>query len=134
MILCFFPCQKSCNTVSANDLNPDLDIIHQWKMEFNPDPTKQATEVLFSCKKSSPNHLELIFKGTVIEKVNEHKHLVLLLDSNLSFEKHLYEKGMLGYSNTFRNFYLYRNLIKCRALIHSSRLFIIYHLIQINHH
>ena len=33
--------------VSANDLNHDLDIIyqwaHQWKMEFNPDPTKQAS-------------------------------------------------------------------------------------------
>ena len=40
---------------SANDLNHDLDMIyqwaHQWKMEFNPDPTKQATEILFSCKK-----------------------------------------------------------------------------------
>ena len=40
---------------SAADLNHDLQVIqqwaHQWKMEFNPDPTKQATEVLFSCKK-----------------------------------------------------------------------------------
>ena len=45
--------------ISANDLNHDLDIIHQWahqwKMQFNPDRNKQATEVLFSCKKSSPN-------------------------------------------------------------------------------
>ena len=42
--------------ISADDLNHDLDIIrqwaYQWKMEFNPDPNKQATEVLFSCKKS----------------------------------------------------------------------------------
>ena len=40
---------------SANDLNHDLDMIYQWayqwKMEFNPDPIKQATEVIFSCKK-----------------------------------------------------------------------------------
>ena len=39
-------------TISTNNLNHDLDIIkqwaYQWKMEFNPDPTKQATEVLFS--------------------------------------------------------------------------------------
>ena len=46
--------------ISTNDLNHDLSIIqkwaYQWKMEFNPDPTKQATEVLFSCKKSSPYH------------------------------------------------------------------------------
>ena len=56
--------------ISGDDLNHDLDIIHQWahqwKMEFNPDPTKQATEVLFSCKKVSPNHPQLIFNGTVV--------------------------------------------------------------------
>ena len=41
--------------ISANELNHDLKIInqwaYQWKMEFNPHPNKQATEVLFSCKK-----------------------------------------------------------------------------------
>ena len=42
---------------SANDLNHDLDMVyqwaHQWKLEFNPDPTKQATEILFSIFRSS---------------------------------------------------------------------------------
>ena len=61
-------------------------------MEFNPDPTKQATEVLFSCKKIRPNHPQLIFNGTVVKKVNEQKHLGLILDSGLSFKKHLDEK------------------------------------------
>ena len=41
--------------ISASELNHDLDVInkwaYQWKLEFNPDPLKQATEVLFSCKK-----------------------------------------------------------------------------------
>ena len=36
---------------SANDLNKDLKIINncafQWKMNFNPDPTKQAHVVIF---------------------------------------------------------------------------------------
>ena len=58
-------------------------------MEFNPEPTKQATEVLFSCMKSSPNHPQLISNGTFAAKVNEQKHLGLIHDSNLSFEKHL---------------------------------------------
>ena len=39
---------------SANDLNKDLEIINnwafQWKMKFNPDPAKQAHEVMFSRK------------------------------------------------------------------------------------
>ena len=73
--------------ISANNLNHDLKIIqqwaHQWKMEFNPDPTKQASEILFSCKKSSPR---LIFNGTSVAKVNEQKHLGLILDSKLTFE------------------------------------------------
>ena len=80
----------------ANDLNHDLDIVYlwayQWKMEFNPDASKQSTEILFSCKKSSPNHPQLIFSGTIVAKVNEQKHLGLLLDSGLSFGKHLNEK------------------------------------------
>ena len=82
--------------ISADDLNHDLDIIyqwaHQWKMEFNPDHTKQATEILFSCKKVSPIHPQLIFNGTVVKKVNEQKHLGFILDSVLSFKKHIDEK------------------------------------------
>ena len=39
---------------SANDLNKDLERISncaiQWKMNFNPDTTKQAQEVTFSRK------------------------------------------------------------------------------------
>ena len=83
--------------ISTNDLNHDLDIInqwaHQWKMEFNPDPTKQATEVVFSCKKSSPNHPQLIFNDTFVEKVNEHKHLGLILDSTYLLKNILMKKS-----------------------------------------
>ena len=89
--------------ISANTLNNDLDIIyqwaHQWKMEFNPDPTKQATEVLFSCKKVSSNHPQLIFNGTAVVKVNEQKHLGVILQPGLSFEKHLNEKIMKAKKN-----------------------------------
>ena len=62
-------------------------------MEFNPDPSKQATEILFSCKQSTPNHPQLIFNGTVVAKVSDQKHLRFILDSGLSFEKHLNEKN-----------------------------------------
>ena len=61
-------------------------------MEFNLDPTKQATEVLFSCKLNSPNRPQLIFNGSAVAKANEQKHLGLILDSRLSSEKHLSEK------------------------------------------
>ena len=39
---------------SANDLNKDFEMIQnwafQWKVNFNVDLTKQAQEVIFSCK------------------------------------------------------------------------------------
>ena len=64
--------------ISANDLNHDLDVIHQWahqwKLEFNPDPNKQATEVLFLCETSIPSHPQILFNGTVVAKMNEYKH------------------------------------------------------------
>ena len=68
--------------ISANELNHDLNIInqwaYQWKMEINPDASKQATEVLFSCKRNRPIHPSLFFIGTVVPRVNEQKHLGLI--------------------------------------------------------
>ena len=130
--------------IPANNLNHDLNIIHQWahqwKMEFNPDPTKQASEVLFSCKKSSPNHPQIIFNGTVVAKVNEQKHLGLILDSNLSFEKHLNEKIIKAKKIVG----ILKHLSKCLHLIKCIKplyvlisiiviLFITYHTIKIKH-
>ena len=44
--------------LTADHLNHDLNVIyqwaHQWKMEFNPDPNKQANEVL--CFRVKRNH------------------------------------------------------------------------------
>ena len=57
-------------------------------MNFNPDLNKQATELLFSCKKNSQNHPSLFFNEFVLPKVKERKHLGLTLDSKLSFERH----------------------------------------------
>ena len=79
--------------ISANELNHDLKVIsqwaYQWKMNFNPDLNKQATELLFSCKKNSPNHPSLFFNESVVPKVKEQKHLGLTLDSKLLFERHV---------------------------------------------
>ena len=87
-------------SVSAHELNHDLDRIsqwaHQWKMSFNPDPTKQAEEILFSHKLASPNHPPIYFNGIEVKRVSDHKHLGLTLDSKLSFVKHINEKISLA--------------------------------------
>ena len=45
------------NLISSNILNADLTLIsewaYQWEMSFNPDPLKQAVEVVFSTKSIS---------------------------------------------------------------------------------
>ena len=53
-------------------MNKDLDKIRgwaeQWKMTFNPDPTKQTQEVIFSKKTSESFHPKLYFNKFVVEK------------------------------------------------------------------
>ena len=82
--------------VSTDELNYDLNLIgqwaHQWKMSFNPDPTKQAEEILFSYKQKSPIHPPIYFNHTEVKRVQHHKHLGLILDSKLAFTKHINEK------------------------------------------
>ena len=68
-------------------MNHDLDTIcqwaFQWKMEFNPDPSKQATEVLSSCKKVNPSHPQLTFNGTVLDEK------IFIAKKNIWIIKHL---------------------------------------------
>ena len=82
--------------ISATELNHDLTLInkwaYQWKMEFNPDPTKQAVEVLFSQKIKKVHHPPLKFNGSEVLRVDSHKHLGLILDSNINFINHVNEK------------------------------------------
>ena len=56
---------------------------HQWKMSFNPDPNKQATEVLFSRKVNSDDHPKLTFNGNQVQQCPSQKHLGLFLDNKL---------------------------------------------------
>ena len=78
---------------SANDINHDLNMIkkwaYQWKMTFNPDPSKQAEQVIFSRKRSNQNHPTVFFQDIPVYIVEEHKHLGLLLDEKLSFSSHI---------------------------------------------
>ena len=61
-------------------------------MSFNPDPNKQAQEVIFSRKLNKPNHPSLNFNNTVIIQSTTHKHLGMILDTKLDFQEHLKDK------------------------------------------
>ena len=67
-----FSVVRDLNT-SAIEINDDLKKTeawaHQWKMSFNPDPLKQAQEVIFSRKRNKPHHPDIIFNGSPLKKV-----------------------------------------------------------------
>ena len=58
-------------------------------MSFNPDPSKQAQEVIFSRKTKKEYHPPLAFNNTNVPETNSQKHLGAVLDNRLSFEDHL---------------------------------------------
>ena len=61
----------------------------QWKLNFNPDPTKQAQEVIFSRKTKKQPHPPLVFNNTNVTQAIYQKHLGIILDSKLTFENHI---------------------------------------------
>ena len=78
---------------AAADKNHDLNIMkhwtYRWRMLFNPLPMKQAVEITFSTKRNSINHPVLKFNNVSVAKVDEHKHLGMILDSRMSFASHI---------------------------------------------
>ena len=69
---------------SANVLNNNLLLILQeafnWKMLFNPDPSKPSQELLFSRKTNVQNHLTINLNNVQVKRASYRKHLRLILD------------------------------------------------------
>ena len=130
---------------SAFDLNHDLEMInqwaHQWKMAFNPDPNKQANEILFSCKKKAVNHPQLVFNGSPVLRVDEHKHLGLILTPTLNFAKHIAEKvkkakrniGIMKHLNKFLPIKTLIHMYKALVRSHLDYCDIVYHIPPTSH-
>ena len=58
-------------------------------MSFNPDPSKQAQEIIFSRKTKKICHPSLRFNNSIVSQSPYQKHLGIFLDARLTFEKHL---------------------------------------------
>ena len=61
----------------------------QWKMSFNPDPTKQAQEVIFSRMTTKKFHSKIFFNNIPVTKANSQKQLGMHLDSKLFLDIHI---------------------------------------------
>ena len=78
---------------SANELNNDLHQINkwafQWKMNFNPTPSRQAQETIFCRKTKKISHPSLRFNNSIVSQSPYQKHLGIFLNAQLTFEDHL---------------------------------------------
>ena len=97
--------------ISANELNSDLKKVSNWtfqcKMVFNPDPSKQTQEVIFSRKLKKVAHLSLVFNNADVSQCKSQcKNIGIKLDSKLTSKEHY--KMVL--SNTNRTMELLCNL------------------------
>ena len=90
-----FTCVKGIGQ-THDKLVKDLQTIsmwaYQWKMVFNPDLSKQAIEIIFSCKSKKPYHPDHTFNGIPIAGEPYTKHLGVYLDNRLNFSKHITAK------------------------------------------
>ena len=75
-------------------------------MSFNPDPSKQAQEIIFSRKLENILHPPLVCNDANVSSCKSKKYLGILLDSKLIFEEHY--KTILN--NTNRTTRLLRKL------------------------
>ena len=76
---------------ATNDLNNSstkmIKWALHWKISFNPGTSKQAHEIIFSCKRSIVFHPPLTFNNIPVVQTNSEKHLGLQLDKKLNFEE-----------------------------------------------
>ena len=58
-------------------------------MNFNPDPTKQAQELIFSGKVQTTNQPPLFFNENIVPQTTLQKHLGMFPDRKLNFSEYL---------------------------------------------
>ena len=89
-----FSLVRDPNEISAKlgrELRRVAQWVHQWKMSFNLDPSKQAVEVHFTRKINSLDTSPVYFNNLAVASCETHKHLSLLLDKRLPFDRHVEE-------------------------------------------
>ena len=119
------------SNTSALGSNNDLAKINRWafhwKMSFNPDPKKQAQEVIFSRKSKATSHPPLVFNNNNVMQAASQKPLAIILDTRLSFEKHL-KTVLFQINRTIGLIRMLQNLLPRSALITLYKAFVRPHL------
>ena len=65
-------------------------------MRFNPDPKKQAQQVIFSRKINNTDHPSLYFNENLVKSSSTQKNFGMILDTKLDFSLHLEKRTKQG--------------------------------------
>ena len=96
-------------------------------MNFNPDRSKQAQEIIFSRKLKKATHTPLLFNNNYVSQVNSQTHLGVIFDVKLTFEKYL--KNVFNKTNkTIGLLQKFSNLLPRQAIVTIYKAFIRPHL------
>ena len=109
---------------------------YDWRMSFNPDPQKQAVELIFSRKRIEIDHPVVSFNDIPVKQINEHKHLGIVIDSKLSFSAHIKSAisktrkgiGLLKYLSKYLPRHTLNELYKLYVRPHLDYGDVIYHI------
>ena len=63
--------------------------VFQWKMRFNPDPSKQTQDIIFSRKAKKISHPFLRFNNSIVWQSPYQKTFGIFLDAQLTFEENV---------------------------------------------
>ena len=61
-------------------------------MSFNPDPAKQAQEVIFFTRINKVYHPPLLFNNSTVQQISSQKYITIHLHEVLTFKHHINEK------------------------------------------
>ena len=107
--------------VMADHINNDLynsTWAYQWKMNFNPDTSKQAQEVTFNCIVKVTAHLQLVFNNNPVDETLTQKHLGMFLDFKLKFQDHIENMHKtIGIPRKLQNILPRRSLLTNKSFI-----------------
>ena len=103
-------------------------------------PSKQAAQVIFSHKLEQQVHPKIYFNNNEVTEVREHKHLGLILDSELSFASHINEKikiarkgiGIIKYLSSYLPISTLDQIYKMYVQPHLDFCDVIYHIPKIS--
>ena len=97
------------------------------KNEFQTRSKKKAQEVIFTRKSKAISHSILVFNNNNVIQAASHKHLSIILDTRLSFEKHL-ETVLCKINKTIGLIHKLQDLLPRTALITLHKPFVRPHL------